>query len=248
MPREEGKSSLITTRMLTGSRSILHASLGGTRAVGWIPAPAPGFLSRVSPCPTPPANRPTCRPCSTATRSGSGGSSGSASIAGSPGSSIPRACWRWPAKRSNAAAASRPGRAAGSFLWLRQIVGEVLQRIHQQRLGPDVRGDISLYRGALPEATSISLAAHLLGKGGGDDDRAAARAEQKILLQETLNAMDPLDREVLTLRHCEQLSNDETATVLDISPAQASEAYVRALKRISVIMASLPGFQRKASK
>ncbi len=138
-----------------------------------------------------------------------------------------------------------PGTVTDSFLSLRQIVGEVLQRIHQERLGPDVRGDISLYRGALPEATSISLAAHLLGKGA--DDQAAARAEQKILLQETLNAMDPLDREVLTLRHCEQLSNDETATVLYISSAQASEAYVRALKRISVIMASLPDFRRKAS-
>ncbi len=121
-------------------------------------------------------------------------------------------------------------------------------RIHQERLGPGVRGDISLYRGALPEATSISLAAHLLGKEEGDDDRAAARAEQKIVLQETLNGMDPLDREVLTLRHCERLSNDETAKVLDISPAQASEAYVRALKRISIIMASLPGFQRKTPK
>ena len=102
-----------------------------------------------------------------------------------------------------------------------------------------MRGDISLYRGALPEATSVSLAAHLLGKEGGDDDRAAARAEQRILLQETLNAMEPLDREVLTLRHCEQLSNDEAATVLNVSPAQASEAYVRALKRISAIMASV---------
>jgi RNA polymerase sigma-70 factor (ECF subfamily) len=138
--------------------------------------------------------------------------------------------------------------AVGSFLWLRQIVGEVLLRIHQQRLGTDVRGDISLYRGALPEATSVSLAAHLLGKGGGADDQAAARAEQKIMLQETLNAMDPVDREVLTLRHCEQLSNDETAAVLKISTGQASEAYVRALKRISAIMTSLPGFQRKASK
>jgi RNA polymerase sigma-70 factor (ECF subfamily) len=138
--------------------------------------------------------------------------------------------------------------AVGSFLWLRQIVGEVLLRIHQQRLGTDVRGDISLYRGALPEATSVSLAAHLLGKGGGAGDQAAARAEQKIMLQETLNAMDPVDREVLTLRHCEQLSNDETAAVLKISTGQASEAYVRALKRISAIMTSLPGFQRKASK
>jgi RNA polymerase sigma-70 factor (ECF subfamily) len=140
------------------------------------------------------------------------------------------------------------GTATDPFLRLRQFVGEVLLRIHEQHLGPDVRADISLYRGALPEATSISLAAHLLGRGGGEDDEAAARAEQKILLQDTLNAMDPLDREVLTLRHCEQLSNDETATVLNISPAEASEAYVRALKRISVIMASLPGFRRKASK
>jgi RNA polymerase sigma-70 factor (ECF subfamily) len=138
--------------------------------------------------------------------------------------------------------------APESFLWLRQIVGEVLLRIHQERLGPGVRGDISLYRGALPEATSVSLAAHLLGKEGGEDDQAAVRAEQKILLQETLNGMDPLDREVLTLRHCERLSNDETATVLDVSPAQASEAYVRALKRISVIIASLPGFKRKTPK
>jgi RNA polymerase sigma-70 factor (ECF subfamily) len=137
---------------------------------------------------------------------------------------------------------------AGSFLWLRQIVGEVLLQLHQQRLGPDVRGDISLYRGALPEATSTSLAAHLLGKGGTDEDMAAARAEQKILLQEALNAMEQLDREVLTLRHCEQLSNDETSTVLAISPSQASEAYIRALKRISLIVASLPGLRGKPSK
>jgi RNA polymerase sigma-70 factor (ECF subfamily) len=131
------------------------------------------------------------------------------------------------------------------FLWLRQITGEVLAQLHRERLGPDVRGDISLYRGALPEATSVSLAAQLLGRGGGDDDRAAARAEQKLLLQETLNAMDPIEREVLTLRHCEQLSNDETATVLGIPRSQASESYIRALKRVSVILAALPGFKGK---
>ena len=140
------------------------------------------------------------------------------------------------------------GTIATSFLGVRQIVGEVLQRLHEQRLGPDARGDISLYRGALPEATSISLAAHLLGKVTTADDLAAARAEQKILLQETLNAMDSLDREVLTLRHCEQLSNDETATVLGVSSSQASEAYIRALKRISVIVASLPSLRAKAPK
>jgi RNA polymerase sigma-70 factor (ECF subfamily) len=131
------------------------------------------------------------------------------------------------------------------FLWLRQVTGQVLARLHRERLGPDVRGDVSLYRGALPEATTVSLAAHLLGRGGGADDQAAARAEQKIVLQEALNAMEPLDREVLTLRHCEQLSNDETATVLGIDRSQASEAYIRALKRITVVLAALPGFKGK---
>jgi RNA polymerase sigma-70 factor (ECF subfamily) len=132
------------------------------------------------------------------------------------------------------------------FLWLRRITGEVLARLHHERLGADVRGDISLYRGALPEATSVSLAAHLLGKGRGDDDRAAARAEQKLLLQETLNAMDPIDREVLTLRHCEQMTNDEAAAVLGIPRSLASESYIRALKRITVILAALPGFKAKS--
>jgi RNA polymerase sigma-70 factor, ECF subfamily len=137
-----------------------------------------------------------------------------------------------------------PGRS-DSFLWLRQVTGLVLARLHDERLGPGVRGDISLYRGALPEATSISLAAHLLGRGGGDDDKAAARAEHKLLLQEALNAMEPLDREVLTLRHCEQLSNDEAATVLGIPRSHASEAYIRALKRITPVLTSFPGFKGK---
>jgi RNA polymerase sigma-70 factor (ECF subfamily) len=135
--------------------------------------------------------------------------------------------------------------AQNPFLWLRQNTGQILAQLHQERLGPDVRGDISLYRGALPEATSVSLAAHLLGRDGGDDDKAAARGEQKLLLQEALNAMDPLDREVLTLRHSEQLSNDETAAVLRIPKSQASEAYIRALKRITLILAALPGFKGK---
>jgi RNA polymerase sigma-70 factor (ECF subfamily) len=146
-------------------------------------------------------------------------------------------------------AARRAGELAADtskdpFLWLRQLTGQVLTQLHCDGLGSDSWGEISLHRGALPEATSISLAAHLLGKGGGED-QAAVRAEQKVLLQEALNAMDPLDREVLTLRHCEQLSNDETAAVLNMAKSRASEAYIRALTRITQILAVLPGFKCK---
>ena len=89
--------------------------------------------------------------------------------------------------------------------------GEVLQRLHQRAARPRRPGRyLALSR--RPAGGHVGLAGRPpAGQGGGEDDQAAARAEQKILLQETLNAMDPLDREVLTLRHCEQLSNDETA-------------------------------------
>jgi RNA polymerase sigma-70 factor (ECF subfamily) len=136
--------------------------------------------------------------------------------------------------------------ALDPFLWLRQITGEVLTALHRERLGQDSRGDISLYQGALPETKSMSLAAQLLGRRGGADDQAAERAEQKLLLQEALNGMDPIDREVLTLRHCEKLSNDETAAVLAISRALASETYIRALKRITSVLASIPGLKPKS--
>ena len=53
--------------------------------------------------------------------------------------------------------------------------------------------------------------------------------------------MDPLDREVLALRHFEQLSNAETAEVLGIKEAAASKRYLRALKRLKEILTSMPG-------
>ncbi|QEH31954.1 RNA polymerase sigma-E factor [Aquisphaera giovannonii] len=135
------------------------------------------------------------------------------------------------------------GDAADRFLWFREVVVGVLARLERERFGDDVRRDVSLYRGSLPEATTVSLAAHLMGIPDGDDDRAAERARHKLVLQDALNALEVGDREVLTLRHCEQLSNQETAAALGLSAAQASEAYIRALKRISPVLASIKRLQ-----
>jgi RNA polymerase sigma-70 factor (ECF subfamily) len=71
--------------------------------------------------------------------------------------------------------------------------------------------------------------------------RAAIRAEHKLIVQEALNGMDPIDREVLTLRHFEHLGNDETALVLGLSKSAASNRYVRALRRLKEILSSIPG-------
>jgi RNA polymerase sigma-70 factor (ECF subfamily) len=71
--------------------------------------------------------------------------------------------------------------------------------------------------------------------------QAAMRAESKLQIQEALNAMDPIDREVLTLRHFEMLTNAETAKVLELSQAAASNRYVRALKRMKGILEEARG-------
>src|SRR5437660_6621067 len=53
------------------------------------------------------------------------------------------------------------------FLWLRLMVGERLVQLHRHHLGTQMRDasrEVSLYRGALPAASSAALAAQLLGR------------------------------------------------------------------------------------
>jgi RNA polymerase sigma-70 factor (ECF subfamily) len=130
------------------------------------------------------------------------------------------------------------------FLWVREVTGQRLQSLHQQYLGPqvwDAGQDLSLYRGSLPHASCNALAAQLLGKTP-LGHAATARAEMQLWLQEALNGMDPLDREVLALRHFEELSNREAAQALGIEEGKASHHYIWALKRLKEILNSRPGF------
>jgi RNA polymerase sigma-70 factor (ECF subfamily) len=129
------------------------------------------------------------------------------------------------------------------FLWLRFLTGQKMLELHRRHLGAQMRDagrEISLYRGSLPEASSVALAAQLLGHDTRPSE-AAIRAERKIRLQEALNLMDPLDREVLALRHFEQLNNAETAQALGLHESAASKRYIRALTKLKDILTSLPG-------
>jgi RNA polymerase sigma-70 factor (ECF subfamily) len=129
------------------------------------------------------------------------------------------------------------------FLWLRGIVGNKLLQLHRHHLGTQMRDagrEVSLYRGHLPGASSAALADQLLGHATRPSE-AAIRAEMKIRLEEALNSMDPLDREVLVLRHFEQLEPAEAAEVLSIKEKAAGMRYLRALKRLRDILVRLPG-------
>jgi RNA polymerase sigma-70 factor (ECF subfamily) len=131
------------------------------------------------------------------------------------------------------------------FFWLRGIAAHKLLELHRRHLGTrmrDARREVSLHNGALPGATSAALAAQLLGHQTRPSE-AAARAEAKLRLQEALNGMDPIDREVLALRHFEQLSNAETARVLQIKETAAGKRYLRALGRLREILTQIPGIE-----
>jgi RNA polymerase sigma-70 factor (ECF subfamily) len=129
------------------------------------------------------------------------------------------------------------------FLWMRLVVGERLLKLHRHHLGTQMRDagrEVSLYREALPAASSAALAAQLLGKHT-SPTQAVLRAERMLRLQEAINTLDPIDREVLSLRHFEELTRQETAQVLGIEEGAAAKRYIRALKRLKGVLADMPG-------
>ena len=131
------------------------------------------------------------------------------------------------------------------FLWLRNVTAMKLSEVHRRHLGTQLRDadrEVTLHRGGLPMADSVSLAAQLLGKLTAPS-QAAIKAETRMLVQEALNSMDPIDREVLALKHFEQLSTSEIAEVLGLSKAGAGSRYLRAIKRLRAILEQIPGFE-----
>ena len=130
------------------------------------------------------------------------------------------------------------------FLWLRYLTGQKLLELHRHHLGVRMRDaaqELSLRHRATPQATSVSLAEMLLGRLT-SPTRAARRAEMQLKLQELLNTMEPLDREVLALRHFEELTNAEVAQVVGLSKTAASNRYLRALGRLRTLLEGIPGF------
>jgi RNA polymerase sigma-70 factor (ECF subfamily) len=106
---------------------------------------------------------------------------------------------------------------------------------------PRVAGALLLFENASTRIhLGVSLAEHLLGKLT-TASQAAMRVELKLRMQEAPNSMAPNDREVLILRHFEELSNAEAAEVLGIKPSAAVNRYVRALKKLKDVFQGMSG-------
>lgn len=132
----------------------------------------------------------------------------------------------------------------GLFVWFRMIVSQTLAEIHRRHLGVQRRDpgrEQSLNAGGWSaDATSFSISSHLFGHLT-SPSQAALRKELSEQLEFALNSMDDLDREVLAMRHFEELSNRETAHALGLTEQAASARYVRALTRLQHILKAIPG-------
>ncbi len=120
------------------------------------------------------------------------------------------------------------------YLWMRLVAGQRLGQVHRRHLGAqkrDAEREISINANPIPCASTLCLASRLVGQFTAVSE-VAMRAERQRELAEVLNAMDEEDREVLALKHFEEMSNLEISQVLGISESGARKRYIMALGRL----------------
>lgn len=125
------------------------------------------------------------------------------------------------------------GRPMPFYPWLRELACErlrTLYRRHVQAAKRSVRREDHDYL-ALPDDSLVELAERL-ATSASSPSRHLLRQEQRLLVQLALSQLSVRDREVLTLRHLEQLSVAETAAVMGISQGAVKTRHVRALERL----------------
>ncbi|MCC6510358.1 MAG: sigma-70 family RNA polymerase sigma factor [Pirellulaceae bacterium] len=123
-----------------------------------------------------------------------------------------------------------------TYVWMRQLTYQVLIGVQRRHFGQkrDPRFEVTAVHGPDPNATSLSILS-AFAEQLTSPSQALVREEELQQLRQLLESMDEVDREVLALRHFEQLSNNQIAETLGISVTAASNRYVRAMLRLSQI-------------
>jgi RNA polymerase sigma-70 factor (ECF subfamily) len=131
------------------------------------------------------------------------------------------------------------------YLWLRQVTIQRMIDLHRRHLMAgkrDVRQEVSLaFSDGQGASASANIARHIVDAVI-SPSQLVVRREMLQQLESTLEDLDALDREVLALRHFEELGNGEVAELLGISEAAASNRYVRALSRLRKLLEQIPDF------
>jgi RNA polymerase sigma-70 factor (ECF subfamily) len=119
------------------------------------------------------------------------------------------------------------------YPWLRRFAWERLVELHRRHVRAQKR---SVTREEpvdflLSERSTSALADHLLAQGTSPSNRLV-RDELLGQVRAALEALTTKDREVLVLRHLEQLSTSEIATILGLTPGAVMTRHTRALIKL----------------
>lgn len=121
------------------------------------------------------------------------------------------------------------------FTWLYRVVMDCLIEAWRR----ETRARRSLDREMpWPERSSVQLALGLMSPGTSPSS-AAARHEVQEQIRQALGMLGPHDREILWMRHFDELSFKEAAAVLGIKESAANLRYVRALRRLKELWQKL---------
>jgi RNA polymerase sigma-70 factor (ECF subfamily) len=124
-------------------------------------------------------------------------------------------------------------------LWLRHLAQDhVIDAHRKHRLAKrrSVDREQPAHR-ALPGDSSLDLAAQFFDQEL-TPASAAIRHELQRRLESALAGMDEDDREMILMRHYEQMSNQDVAALLGLTEAAASMRYLRALRRLRAVLTS----------
>ncbi|MEM6474068.1 MAG: sigma-70 family RNA polymerase sigma factor, partial [Planctomycetota bacterium] len=119
------------------------------------------------------------------------------------------------------------------YFWLRNIASGRLQKTHRFHLDAqlrDAKRDVSL-DASLTGASSVYLASQLAASST-SLDRQLIQAEVQVRLERAIDAMEEKDREVIALRHFEELATEEVAEILQITRSGVLKRYTRALRKL----------------
>jgi RNA polymerase sigma-70 factor (ECF subfamily) len=119
------------------------------------------------------------------------------------------------------------------YPWLRELAWECIAGLHRRHFQAAKR---SVRREepdllALPDESLADLAERLVTSATSPSQRLL-RKEKRERVRRALELLPERDREVLVLRHLEQLSVAETADVLGVSQGTVKARHVRAVARI----------------
>ncbi|MEZ6093393.1 MAG: sigma-70 family RNA polymerase sigma factor [Pirellulaceae bacterium] len=126
------------------------------------------------------------------------------------------------------------------FIWLRWLTSQQINQCHRfhldaQKRDARKREDIGNANSPLSAILATQFALSTPSK-------IASKKEMVAIAIRVLDQLKPTDREILSMRHFENMTNQEIAIALKIEPSNASTRYVRALSKLRRALDKFPGF------